>query len=109
MSDALIVRSQVHDPWSNLALEEYLVEQLAAAQPADGGDACADTLQAILYLWQNDNTVVIGRNQNAWAECLPGQLEAEGGRLARRSTGGGAVYQRPGQPEFLPDSAAPAI
>src|SRR5512133_3057601 len=90
MTHAMIITSQQHDPWYNLALEDYLMDMLGR-QP---------DLQAVLYLWQNENTVVIGRNQNAWAECLTGQLEAEGGRLARRSTGGGAVFHDLGNLNF---------
>lgn len=81
MPDLLILHATEYDPWFNLALEEYMVEHVEQ-----------DHYDAVLYLWQNDQTVVIGRNQNAWAECLTGKLEAEGGKLARRSTGGGAVY-----------------
>ncbi len=87
MPKVLLITSLTHNPWNNLALEEHLFEQLAAASLSD-----PNRLGAILYLWQNDQTVVIGRNQNAWAECNTAQLEADGGFLARRTTGGGAVF-----------------
>ena len=84
---ARLVRSPVCNPWRNLAWEEYLTKN------------CADD-EAVFYLWQNAHTVVIGRNQNAWAECRIELMEKEGVTLARRSTGGGAVYHDLGNLNF---------
>lgn len=82
-----IVLGNQYDPYVNLAVESYLLDNFLP-----------DTIT--LFLWKNQQTVVIGTNQNPYSECNLESLLNEGGHLARRRTGGGAVYHDLGNLNF---------
>jgi lipoate-protein ligase A len=79
----LILESSTQDVYRNLAIEEYLMDHVVDQGP-------------ILFLWQSDCAVVLGKNQNPWKECRLNLMENEQVPLARRISGGGTVYHDAG-------------
>ena len=87
MKKLQVLISNQYNPFLNRAVEQYLTDH----QEED---------IVTLYLWKNQRTVVIGYNQNPYAECNVQLLLDEGGHLMRRGTGGGAVYHDLGNINF---------
>lgn len=75
------------DPYWNLALEQVLFDTL------DENDSC-------LMFWQNDNAVIIGKYQNASSEINAPFVKEHRIKVARRLSGGGAVYHDMGNLNF---------
>ena len=73
------------DCYFNLALEENFLREYD---------------DEIFMLWQNDNTIVVGKNQNTLAEINYDYVKEKGIRVVRRITGGGAVYHDMGNINF---------
>lgn len=65
------------DPARNLAAEEYLL---------------ANCCEPLLRLWRNSDSVIIGKNQNAWAEVDVDYVGQNNIPVIRRLSGGGAVF-----------------
>lgn len=82
-----IILGNQYNPYLNLAVESNLLDNFLP-----------NTIS--LFLWKNKQTVVIGTNQNPYSECDTESLLNEGGFLARRRTGGGAVYHDLGNLNF---------
>lgn len=66
------------NPWWNMAFDEWLL-QCGPDEP-------------VFRLWRNEPSVIIGHNQVAAQEVNLEYLQEHGIKLARRVTGGGAVY-----------------
>lgn len=73
----LVVNSST-DPYYNLALEEVLLKNYREG--------------VIVMFWQNEPVVVVGQTQNTVEEINQQYVKEHGIKVARRMTGGGAVY-----------------
>ncbi len=87
MAKLKVFLSDSFNPHLNLATEEWIFHNL-------------DPSQQVLFLWRNEETVVIGRNQNPWSECNLAKMKTDQVHLARRTTGGGAVFHDLGNTNF---------
>lgn len=72
--------SQSYDVFTNLALEDWIYRNYDF------------TNHHVLMLWANDPCVVVGRHQNPFMEANVSNLINNGVNLARRNSGGGAVF-----------------
>jgi lipoate---protein ligase len=75
----ITIRNNCKDPHFNLALEEYVIKYL-------------DPSEDYIILWQNEPSVIIGRNQNTIEEINSKYINDNNINVVRRLSGGGAVY-----------------
>ena len=83
----LYLESASTDPYYNLALEQVVFDG-----PGQHETCC--------MLWQNDNTIVVGKHQNTLQEVNMAYVREHNVRVARRLSGGGAVYHDMGNVNF---------
>jgi lipoate-protein ligase A len=81
------LESASHDPAFNLALEQYVFDDL----PRD---------RSYLMLWRNGNAVIVGKYQNTVQEIDADYVRTHGIKVVRRLSGGGAVYHDLGNLNF---------
>lgn len=79
------ILSESTDPFFNLAAEEYLLKEFT---------------DEYYFQYVNVPSVVVGKHQNALSEIDLDYLEKEGILLARRISGGGAVYHDHGNMNY---------
>jgi len=81
------IRSNSVDPYANLALEQHVFDNL-------------DRAHRYFMLWQNHNSIIVGRYQNTQGEINGAFVKERGITVARRLSGGGAVYHDLGNLNF---------
>lgn len=74
----IFIESHSNDPAYNTALELYAFEELAKEDN-------------VFMLWINSPCIVVGKNQNTRREIDQEYCDANGIKIVRRVSGGGAV------------------
>lgn len=87
MENTFVFESQSHDGYTNLATDEWFLDHVGEND-------------LVLHLYQNENAVIIGKNQNPWLECDLAKMKEDGVQMVRRVSGGGAVYHDNGNLNF---------
>lgn len=77
----------ITDPMINLAMEEYVLKHI----PAD---------DSYFLFYINAPSIIIGKNQNTLEEVNKPYIDANGIKIVRRLSGGGAVYHDLGNLNF---------
>ncbi|MDA3810452.1 MAG: lipoate--protein ligase [Spirochaetaceae bacterium] len=83
-----IFTTENHNPWYNLAIENWLFHRNDLEK------------KEILFIHQNEPSVIIGRFQNPWLECRLAEMKVNNINFVRRHSGGGAVYHDLGNSNF---------
>lgn len=87
MKRTFVYISETFDAHMNMAVDEWFLDHVKEDE-------------FILHFYQNENAVIIGKNQNPWVECDLAKMKEDGVQLARRVSGGGAVYHDKGNINF---------
>ncbi len=87
MMNLFTALSPYTDPYINLAIEDFLLKIIGPQEK-------------FLFLYNNRDSVVMGRFQNPLMECRLSEMFQQGIKLVRRQSGGGCVYHDLGNLNF---------
>lgn len=77
----VILNNKSRSAYFNTAMEEHIIKHLTKKLDDD-----------ILLFWQNENAILVGRNQNTLQQINRQKCEELGIQVVRRLSGGGTVY-----------------
>ena len=81
----LLINNTNINPYFNLAMEEYFLK---------------NAKEDIFLLWQNENAIIVGKNQNTLSEINYDYVKNNNIKVVRRQSGGGAVFHDLGNINF---------